>query len=29
MSVIVGDHDEASRRFFERNGFSEAARRRW
>lgn len=27
MSVILGDHDEASRRFFERNGFSEAARR--
>ena len=27
MSVILGDHDEASRRFFERNGYSEAARR--
>jgi ribosomal protein S18 acetylase RimI-like enzyme len=27
MSVIVGDHDQASRRFFERNGFGEAARR--
>ena len=27
MSVIVGDHDEPSRRFFERNAFSEAARR--
>jgi ribosomal protein S18 acetylase RimI-like enzyme len=27
MSVIVGDHDGASRRFFERHGFSEAARR--
>ena len=27
MSVIVGNHDGASRRFFERNGFSETARR--
>ena len=27
MSVIVGNHDQASRRFFERHGFSEAARR--
>src|SRR3712207_1282416 len=27
MSTIVGNHDEASRRFFERNGFAEAARR--
>ena len=25
VSVIVGDHDEASRRFFERHGFREAA----
>ena len=28
MSVIVGDHDAASRRFFERAGFAEASRRR-
>ncbi len=28
MSVILGDHDEASRRFFGRNGYTEAARRR-
>ena len=28
MSVIVGDHDEASRRFFERNVYNEAARRK-
>lgn len=27
MSVIVGNHDAASRRFFERNGYAEAARR--
>lgn len=27
MSVIVGDHDAASRRFFERAGFAEAVRR--
>ena len=28
MSVILGDHDEASRRFFERSGYTEAARRK-
>jgi ribosomal protein S18 acetylase RimI-like enzyme len=27
MSTIVANHDEAARRFFERNGFAEAARR--
>ncbi len=27
MSAVIGDHDKASRRFFERHGFSEAARR--
>ncbi len=27
MSVILGNHDEASRRFFERNNFTETARR--
>jgi ribosomal protein S18 acetylase RimI-like enzyme len=27
LSTIVGNHDESSRRFFERHGFTEAARR--
>ena len=28
MSVILGNHDEASRRFLEENGYAEAADRK-